>query len=224
MKGVCSLIAALSLAVTEVSGHYIFQQLSIGNKKFAVYEHLRKNANYNSPVTSLSSNDLRCNVGGGSGASTVTVPVTAGDSFTFTSDVAVYHQGPISLYMSKAPGSVNDYDGSGDWFKFYDFGPTFNGGQASWPLRTTYTSNIPKCIPNGEYLLRIQSLAIHNPGSTPQFYVSCAQVNVTGGGSKTPSPTVKIPGAFKATDPGYTANIYNNFKSYTVPGPAVFSC
>jgi hypothetical protein len=97
MKGVCSLVAALSLAVTEVSGHYIFQQLSIGSKKFAVYEHLRKNANYNSPVTSLSSNDLRCNVGGASGASTVTVPVTAGDSFTFTSDVAVYHQGPISL-------------------------------------------------------------------------------------------------------------------------------
>jgi hypothetical protein len=71
----------------------------------------------------------------------------------------------------------------------------------------TYTSNIPKCIPNGEYLLRIQSLAIHNPGGTPQFYVSCAQVNVTGGGNATPGPTVKIPGAFKATDPGYTANV-----------------
>lgn len=35
---------------------------------------------------------------------------------------AVYHQGPISLYLSKAPGSVADYDGSGDWFKFQDFG------------------------------------------------------------------------------------------------------
>lgn len=56
--------------------------------------------------------------------------------------------------------------------------------------------------------MRIQSLAIHNPGSTPQFYISCAQVNVTGGsGSKEPGPLVKIPGAFKATDPGYTANV-----------------
>lgn len=27
----------------------------------------------------------------------------------------------------------------------------------------SYTYNIPKCISNGEYLLRIQSLAIHNP-------------------------------------------------------------
>lgn len=219
-----TLIAGLTLAVADVSGHYIFQQLSLGSKKFAVYEHIRKNTNYNSPVTSLSSNDLRCNVGGASGASTTVVSVNAGDSFTFTSDVAVYHQGPISLYMSKAPGSVNDYDGSGDWFKIYDWGPTFSGGQSSWPLRSTYQYNIPKCISNGEYLLRIQSLAIHNPGGTPQFYVSCAQLNVTGGAGGNPGPTVKIPGAFKATDPGYTANIYNNFNSYTVPGPAVIKC
>lgn len=38
-------------------------------------------------------------------------------------------------YMSKAPGSANDYDGSGDWFKIQDFGPTFSGGQASWPMK-----------------------------------------------------------------------------------------
>lgn len=90
-------LTALTLGVADVSGHYIFQQFSLGSKKFAVYEHIRKNSNYNSPVTSLSSNDLRCNVGGNSGASTTVLGVTAGDSFTFTSDVAVYHQGPISL-------------------------------------------------------------------------------------------------------------------------------
>lgn len=32
----------------------------------------------------------------------------------------------------------------------------------------SYTSTIPRCIPDGEYLLRIQSLAIHNPGGVPQ--------------------------------------------------------
>ncbi|KAM7186257.1 putative endo-beta-1,4-glucanase D [Naviculisporaceae sp. PSN 640] len=213
-----------AVGLQEAQGHYIFQQFGVGSTKFAVYQHIRKNTNMNSPVTSLTSNDLRCNVGGGSGASTTVANVKAGDSFTFRTDQAVYHQGPISLYMSKAPGSVQDYDGSGNWFKIYDWGPTFSGGNPSWPLRSEYTYNIPKCIPNGEYLLRIQSLAIHNPGSTPQWYVSCAQVNVTGGGNANPSPTVKIPGAFKASDPGYTANIYNNFKSYTVPGPAPFSC
>jgi hypothetical protein len=125
--------------------------------------------------------------------------------------------------MSKAPGKAVEYDGSGPWFKIKDWGPTFNGGSSSWPMQLSYTYNIPKCIPSGEYLLRIQSLGIHNPGSTPQFYVTCAQVNVVGGGSASPTPTCQIPGFVKASDPGYTANIYNNFKSYTVPGPAVVS-
>jgi len=58
----------------------------------------------------------------------------------------------------------------------------------------------------------------------PQFYIGCAQVAVTGGGSKDLGPKVAIPGAFKSTDPGYTANIYNNFNSYTVPGPSVAKC
>ncbi len=94
-----TLLTALTLSVADVSGHYIFQQLSLGTKKFAVYENIRKNTNQNSPVTSLTSNDLRCNVGGSSGASTTVVNLKAGDDFTFTSDVAVYHQGPISLYV-----------------------------------------------------------------------------------------------------------------------------
>lgn len=75
-------------------------------------------------------------------------------------------------------------------------------------LTDTYTATIPSCIPPGDYLLRIQSLGIHNPwpAGIPQFYISCAQITVTGGGSANPS-TVLIPGAFKETDPGYTANV-----------------
>jgi hypothetical protein len=37
--------------------------------------------------------------------------------------------------------------------------------------------------------------------------MSCAQVNITGGGNIIPSATASIPGAFKSTDPGYTANV-----------------
>ncbi|KAL2202486.1 hypothetical protein CC79DRAFT_1372655 [Sarocladium strictum] len=219
-----SLALALSLA-NSVSGHYIFQQLSVGSTKYPVFQYIRKNSNYNSPVTDLASNDLRCNEGA-TGAGTDTVAVKAGDSITFTLDTAVYHQGPISVYMSKAPGSASSYDGSGAWFKIKDMGPTFSGGSSSWPMTLTYQVTLPVCIPNGEYLLRIQSLAIHNPypAALPQFYISCAQISLNGGGSVTPGNTVSIPGAFKNTDPGYTANIYSNFNSYTIPGPPVFSC
>ncbi|KAI1402016.1 glycoside hydrolase family 61 protein [Hypoxylon fuscum] len=224
MKNVVALVATAALAAQTASAHYIFQALAKGTAKGVAYEFVRRNSNYNSPVTDLASNDLRCNVGGATGGNTSTLDVNAGDPFTFTLDTAVYHQGPVSVYMSKAPGAVAEYDGSGDWFKIYDWGPTFSGGQASWNMKDTYSTTIPKCIASGEYLLRIQSLAIHNPGSTPQWYVGCGQIKLNGGGSTTPKPTAKIPGAFKATDPGYTANIYNNFHEYTVPGPAVFKC
>lgn len=95
MKGLLS-AAALSLAVGDVSAHYIFQQLSIGSTQYPVYQYIRKNNNYNSPVTDLASNDLRCNVGA-QGAGTDTVTVQAGQSFTFSLDTPVYHQGPISM-------------------------------------------------------------------------------------------------------------------------------
>lgn len=225
MRSIAFLLAASAVAINNVAGHYIFQQFSSGGTQYDAWKYIRRNSNpdwlQNSPVTDLASPDLRCNVGGGVANGTETLTIKAGSEFTFTLDTAVYHQGPISLYMSKAPGAVEEYDGSGAWFKIFDWGPS--GG--SWPMRISYTQNIPTCIPDGEYLLRIQSLGIHNPGSPPQFYVSCAQLNVVDGGSKEPSPTASIPGAFKATDPGYTANIYSgDMNGYVVPGPSVFSC
>jgi len=219
-------VAIASLAISGTSAHYIFQQFTYGGTKYPVYQYIRENSNYNSPVTDLTSNDLRCNVGA-SGSSTQTINVKAGDPFTFTLDTPVYHQGPVSLYMSKAPGSASSYDGSGNWFKIKDWSVTdFSKSGGEWNMAGSYTYNIPSCIPDGDYLLRIQSLAIHNPwpAGIPQFYIECAQISVTGGGSASPSPTCQIPRCFKDTDPGYTVNIYSNFNNYTVPGPAVWSC
>lgn len=51
-------------------------------------------------VADLASPDLRCNVGGASGAQTSVIDVKPGETFSFTLDTAVYHQGPISLYVS----------------------------------------------------------------------------------------------------------------------------
>ncbi|KAK2760173.1 hypothetical protein FQN54_002240 [Arachnomyces sp. PD_36] len=237
------LALTLSALASQAYGHYIFQFLTVNGEKGAQYEHIRKNTNYNSPVTELSSTDLRCNVGGDSGANTETVSVAAGSEFTFTADTAVYHQGPVAFYMSAATPSAKEYDGSGEWFKIAEIGPSFSGGQATWDMSDNYSATIPAGVPDGEYLLRIEQLALHNPGAAPQvktpylvnaifvflklikyqFYISCAQIEVTGGGSGSPSPTAAIPGHISADDPGYTANIYNGLTEYTVPGPAVWS-
>ncbi|KAG6844437.1 hypothetical protein H0H87_006978 [Tephrocybe sp. NHM501043] len=77
------------------------------------------------------------------------------------------------------------------------------------------TFSIPSCIPAGQYLLRHELIgkglyaskfsltnaliiaALHGAGSYPgaQFYMECAQLQITGGGSTVPS-TVSFPGAY----------------------------
>lgn len=88
------------------------------------------------------------------------------------------------------------------------------------------TVTIPACIAPGQYLLRGELIALHGASSSggAQFYMECAQINVTGGSaSKTPA-SVSLPGAYKATDPGILYNLYTGQKTYTAPGPAVFTC
>ncbi|KAE8440480.1 hypothetical protein EG329_007434, partial [Mollisiaceae sp. DMI_Dod_QoI] len=226
MKSYTTLFSGLCLLASQTSAHYIFEQFTHAGTKYPAYQYIRQNTNYNSPVTDLTSTDLRCNVGGLTGGSTQTITVNAGDPFTFTTDTAVYHDGPLSMYMAKAPTTAADFDGSGQvWFKILDLGPTFTAGTSTWPLSQSYSYTIPAALPSGDYLLRVQQLGIHNPypAGTPQFYVSCAQVTVTGGGSGTPGPLVSIPGFIKGDEPGYTVNIYSNFRNYTIPGPPVWS-
>jgi hypothetical protein len=119
----------------------------------------------------LSDPNLRCNVGGRSSGGTQTATIAAGSSLTWVADQSVYHQGPVSFFMTKVPSAASA-DGSTPWFKIKDLGPTFSGGQAKWPMAKTYSVQVPACLAAGEYLMRIQQLGIHNPGGSPQFYIS----------------------------------------------------
>lgn len=47
----------------------------------------------------------------------------------------------------------------------------------------------------------------------PRFYMTCFQINVTGGGSASPAG-VSFPGAYSASDPGILINIYSQLNSY----------
>lgn len=131
-----------------------------------------------------------------------------------------------ALYMTKV-ASAATADGSTPWFKVAELDPAFSNGQITFPSqdRDAYTFTIPKSLPSGDYLLRAENIAIHaasNPGGA-QFYISCAQITVTGGGSGTPGPTISLPGGYKATDPGLLINIYYPIPtSYKYPGPAVW--
>jgi hypothetical protein len=79
-----------------------------------------------------------------------------------------------------------------------------------YPDKGSITANIPKNLPSGDYLLRIEHIALHQASNAggAQFYISCAQISVTGGGSGTPGPLVSFPGVYSANDPGIKVNIY----------------
>lgn len=89
--------------------------------------------------------------------------------------------------------------------------------------------DIPKCLASGEYLLRVEHLGLHAASAVggAQFYVACAQINVSGGGSKTVSGSslVSFPGAYSPNDPGILFQLYWPIPtSYQNPGPAAISC
>jgi hypothetical protein len=83
---------------------------------------------------------------------------------------------------------------------------------------------IPKNVPSGDYLIRVESIALHqaNVVGGAQFYLACAQVKVTDGGNGKPGPLVSFPGAYKATDSGLILPYSPVPTSYSAPGPAVW--
>ena len=125
--------------------------------------------------------------------------------------------------MAKAPSGVDvaSWDGSGAvWFKVHEISAVTNGGSS-----ITFPSNgmrsvefpLPQSLPSGQYLVRIENVALHsasgmNGGKSfnspnifvllmfrlcqAQWYISCAQIEVTGGGNGNPSPLVSIPGVY----------------------------
>ena len=140
------------------------------------------------------------------------------------------------VWIGLSDNSVNQTD-ENNRFKVWQ--ETFDTGSKKWGVDTMIQGQgwvyfkLPSCIAPGQYLLRGETLALHsaNKPNQAQFYQSCAQINVSKGGSFSPSSTVSFPGAYQASNPGISANIYglagvpdNGGKPYQAPGPDPISC
>ena len=141
------------------------------------------------------------------------------------------HYGPVTVYMTKVSDAATA-DGSTGWFKIFQDGWASKGSVGDNDAWGTKDLNaccgkmdvkIPAGLPDGDYLLRAEVIALHTAGQAngAQLYMSCYQVTLSGGGSSLPSQTVKFPGAYSARDPGIMVNIHAALKTYVVPGPAV---
>jgi len=222
-----------------------------GTPEAAEWTAVRQTKNYqtNSGVTSVTSPDMRCFQ---NRAGTSTATVAAGSELGFVAAASVSHFGPVQFYMAKVPegADINTWEPSGNvWFKASSIsaqGSPLGSGPETWPAyrmsllpssrkhclyanidteKSTVSFTIPKATPSGKYLVRVESIALHqaqNVGGA-QIYLSCAQVEVTGGGNGKPGPLVAFPGAYNANDPGLRWSYYPIATSYTAPGPAVWS-
>jgi hypothetical protein len=205
---------------------------SIGNS--ADWQYVRTTANFqsNGPVTNVNSPDIRCyERNRGAGANGV-LNVTAGQSIPYNAKASISHPGPMAFYIAQVPAgqSAKTWSGEGRvWSKIYQDQPRL-GGSMTWPSNgaRSVSVTIPRCLKDGEYLLRAEHIGLHSAGSAggAQFYISCAQISVSGGtGTYSPKNLVSFPGAYSATDPGIMINIYYPVPTrYTPPGPAAETC
>ncbi|TFK18585.1 hypothetical protein FA15DRAFT_249574 [Coprinopsis marcescibilis] len=210
-------VALLAAVAQSASAHYIWTTLVANGSpsNSAVRQPMN-----NTPVENVSSAAMACGNGAARSASDI-VSVSAGSRVGFRLDNTLYHPGPAALYLGQVPGgqSASSWDGSGNnWFKIEEWGAQFNPFKFIPDGQRELFANIPSSTPDGEYLLRIEHIGLHVAGS-PQYYISCAQIRVSGGGGGSP-PKVSIPGYVQRSDPGLTVNIHWPIPTqYTVPGP-----
>lgn len=145
--------AALALAPGALA-HYRWTHLVVNGATVGTdYQYVRQNTNYNSPVTDVTSNDIRCNTGSqASAANTQTYSVAAGSTIGLGLDQAIYHQSVSALYMTKV-SKANTADGSTPWFKVAEVDPTFSSGAINFPSEgmTQLNFTLPKTL--GTFLI-----------------------------------------------------------------------
>ncbi|KAG8830206.1 hypothetical protein FRC17_005233 [Serendipita sp. 399] len=229
-------LAVLAGLLEAASAHYAFPNLIVNGTTTADWQYVRITANKwsSAPVTDVTNQAIRCYEESytASAPATSIATVKAGSTVGFKANNAMGHPGYFSAYLTKASPAANSPSaGTGKtWFKIWEWSPTYSPSTglvfASAGV-SQVTFPLPKSLPNGQYLLRVEQIALHLSGSAngAQFYLACAQLNVVGGGSGNPSPLVSFPGAYKQTDPGILINIYSlppGFTGYTPPGPTVW--
>ncbi|KAL0570365.1 hypothetical protein V5O48_011595 [Marasmius crinis-equi] len=163
----------------------------------------------------------------------------------------VHAMGPIYTYIGSCNGDCKSVNAADiDWVKIQEDG--LDGGDIEDKLRSamaakpepyrtsgvwamaklvesgsTYTHTIPNGLKSGQYILRSEMVAVHNPlngdpTSGPQNYVACAQINIKNGGDVSLPAGTKA-GSLYASD-GYLAkySVFDSPTSFNGDGPALW--
>lgn len=237
-----SLVAAAAFAISA-EAHCIFQELSVNGAKQGSLVGLRAPSD-NNPVYDVTSQDIICQKQGTTSSKVISVNpgdklgayfghVIGGAQFPNDVDnpIAKSHKGPITAWLAKVDNAATASKTGLKWFKIWE--DTFDTSSKQWGVDHMIANqgmvnfNLPQCIAPGDYLMRVEILALHSASKAggAQFYMSCAQIKVGGSGTFSPSSTVSFPGAYQPSDPSIVVSIYgltgqpdNAGKPYNAPG------
>lgn len=157
------------------SAHYRYSILQINGQDSRDWQYIRENSNFINPLKPFlnPTNDLRCNEGSFANAGRTDVAVVAPGTrlgFKLWNHGTIIHPGPSTIHMSRAPGDVKQYQGDGDWFKVYEdiicgpMNPLHDSDWCSWN-KPNVEFTIPQDTPPGQYLVRVEHIAIHGAES-----------------------------------------------------------
>ncbi|KAF2854737.1 carbohydrate-binding module family 1 protein [Plenodomus tracheiphilus IPT5] len=181
-----------------------FGVLAVGVSSHATWQDLRSTCarlpTSNSPVTDLTSNNMRCKANQGVVASN---DATADGSSTF-----------FKIFEDTWAKNSASGGGSDDFWGTKDLNA--NCGRMDVKM--------PANLAPGDYLLRAEAIALHSASGIggAQSYMTCCQLTITGSGTSNPAG-LSFPEAYKATDPGIPINIYQRLASCVAPGSAVIA-
>ncbi|KAF1934805.1 hypothetical protein EJ02DRAFT_460902 [Clathrospora elynae] len=244
------LTTALALLPALGSAHTIAQRVRVNGQDNGQGNGIRV-APSNNPITNVNDANIACNAGASSSSKVIDVKagdkigvmwghVLGGPQFANDADnpIAKSHKGPTIFYLAQVPNAASaspSPSSSLKWFKVSEDGLDSSG---NWGVDRMISAggwvdfSLPACVAPGQYLLRAEIIALHSASKQggAQFYMGCAQLNVSGSGTKTGS-TVSFPGAYQANDAGILVSIYDqqgnpkgNGTPYKIPGPAVLTC
>ena len=180
---------AAAFIIQYASAHYFFDTLIVDGAESKPLQYIRENtrqAKYNPTKWKNTRDDMtpdmtdfRCNKGTFQSASrTSTAEVKAGSKLAMKLAVGatMQHPGPAMVYMSKAPGTAQAYEGDGDWFKIFEESVCNPSGDFLKDAWCTWDKNqieftVPAGTPDGEYLIRSEHVGIHGAhGGEAEFY------------------------------------------------------
>ncbi|KAF1937363.1 fungal cellulose binding domain-containing protein [Clathrospora elynae] len=242
------LVAALS---QQASAHYVFNRLIINNTASQEFQYVRdvssNTGDYSSlwlktfPIYGPENENVTCGrsafpVHNAATIETATIPagsevgfMLSGPTYEGDTQPYIFHEGPGQVFLSKLPAgmkSLNEYDGSGDFFKIDYAGPSDNHTWSTMD-KTEVNFTIPAATPSGKYLLRIEQFYPSSSHHQSQWFVNCAHVEIVGRGSGSPGPMVRFPNAYSEDDPSIwfhddLGRFPDNLDSYVEPKPNVW--